>query len=182
MPYSPMQIKQEEDGGMATALVGDTDRRAMDPNTCGLDTVPLRVLLVDDDAALRILLAEIITSFACEVTQADNGKSALALFTRTHGAFDLLITDMCMPEMNGRDLVHAIRRRDPELPVIVISGFSDLQLIAEIEACHARLIAKPIDFQALEVCIDSIQRHRIRTNRVGGMAGAAVMGGNIDSV
>jgi len=139
---------------------------------------PLRVLLVDDDAALRMLLAEIITSFGCDVTVADNGKSALALFGQDRGAFDLLITDVCMPEMNGRDLIQAIRRRDEVLPIIVISGYADLQLLDEINSSHAMLLEKPIDFQALESCIDSIQRHRVhlQAGRPKGVVSAGVMG------
>jgi len=129
------------------------------------NTLPLRVLVVDDDAALRMLLAEIITTFGCDVTVAENGKSALALFAQMHGGFDLLITDICMPEMNGKDLIRAIRRQDQGLPVIVISGFADLQLIDEIESCDARLFVKPIDFQALQVCIDAIAHRRIEAGR-----------------
>jgi len=69
-----------------------------------------------------------------------------------------------MPEMNGIDLVHAIRRRDQTLPVIIVTGFADLELMREIESCDARLFEKPINFHALRAYIESLHICRERSN------------------
>ncbi len=110
---------------------------------------PRRVLLADDNHSVRMVLGGVISSLGFDVTYAENGKRALELFDHAHGGFDLLITDICMPEMNGNDLIHEIRRRDQELPIIAITGFAEPELIDEIESCNVRLFEKPINFEAL---------------------------------
>jgi len=115
-----------------------------------------RVLLADDDHAVRMLLGQIIGTFGFDVTYADNGKVALQTFDATPDAFDLLITDICMPEMNGSELVHAIRQRDQNLPIIVVTGYADSTLVAEIHACNAKLFQKPVNFEALRAYIHSL--------------------------
>jgi len=58
--------------------------------------------------------------------------------------------------MNGKDLIHAIRRRDQKLPIIVVTGYVEPELISEIESCNARLFSKPINFKAMHDYIDSL--------------------------
>jgi len=70
-----------------------------------------RVLLADDDHAFRMMLGRVMGIIGFDVTYAEDGKRALTLFDQADGAFDLLITDICMPEMNGNDLIKAIRQR-----------------------------------------------------------------------
>jgi len=118
---------------------------------------PRRALLADDNHSVRMTLGRVISSFDFDVTYAENGKRALELFDHAYGGFDLLITDICMPEMNGNDLVHEIRRRDQELPIITITGFAEPKLISEIESCNVRLFEKPINFEALRSYIGSLQ-------------------------
>jgi len=118
---------------------------------------PRRALLVDDDHAIRLMLGRLIVSFGFDVSYAENGKIALELFDLADGGFDLLITDICMPEMNGNELVREIRKRDENLPIIAITGFADRELIGEILSCNARLFEKPIDFKSLHKHIDSLQ-------------------------
>jgi len=115
-----------------------------------------RALLADDDHALRMLVGQIIHSFGFEVTHAENGKRALELYVQAQGRFDLLITDICMPGMNGCDLIHEIRRRDQKLPIIAVTGYAEPELTHELESCHIRLFEKPINFEALHIYIDSL--------------------------
>jgi two-component system, cell cycle sensor histidine kinase and response regulator CckA len=82
--------------------------------------VPATLLIVDDDARVRGLLATLLESEGYSVSQASNGKEALA---RCHEALpDLVITDLVMPEQEGLETIHAICREWPHLPVIAISG------------------------------------------------------------
>ncbi len=115
-----------------------------------------RALLADDDHALRRLVGEIIHSFGFRVTYAENGKRALELYNQAQGRFDLLITDICMPEMNGNALIHAIRIQDQKLPIIAITGYAEPELTGELESFHVRLFDKPINFQALHAYIDTL--------------------------
>jgi len=117
-----------------------------------------RVLLVDDDHAVRMMLGRVITLLGFDVTYAVNGKVALELYDSADGDFDLLITDICMPEMNGNDLVCEIRKRDERLPVIAITGFAESELIGQMKSYNVQLFEKPIDIKALRARIELLQK------------------------
>ena len=80
-----------------------------------------RVLLVEDDAMVRELVAAALARFGYCVQAASGGEEALALVD-SGLAFDLLLTDMTMPGMQGTDVIEAIRSRRPNLPAILLSG------------------------------------------------------------
>lgn len=84
-----------------------------------------RLLLVEDDASLRAMVARSLRGLGYAVTEAESGPAALAAWDEHGGAFDLLLTDMVMPEgMTGSDLARALRSKAPRLRVIVMSGYS----------------------------------------------------------
>jgi len=62
-----------------------------------------RALLADDDPTLRMVLGQLLSLSGFDVTYAENGKIALNMFDNTDNKFDLLVTDICMPEMNGKN-------------------------------------------------------------------------------
>ena len=79
-----------------------------------------RILVVDDDAQVRSFLATLLETDGYTVIQADDGKQAQARCQET--VFDLVITDLVMPEQEGLETIHAIRKQWPQLPVVAISG------------------------------------------------------------
>src|SRR5581483_7231598 len=81
-----------------------------------------RVLVVDDEEAIRDLVATTLTKADYDVDVATDGPSAIERL-RT-GTYDLLITDLRMPGMDGLSLIREARRQSSEIPVIVITGFS----------------------------------------------------------
>jgi CheY-like chemotaxis protein len=87
-------------------------------------TAGARILLVDDDLDVREVAAATLKSLGYAVVQADGGRAALTLID-TGEAFDLLMTDLAMPHMRGADLAVEVRRRRPDLPVLVITGYGD---------------------------------------------------------
>jgi signal transduction histidine kinase/ActR/RegA family two-component response regulator len=90
-----------------------------------------KLLVVDDEASLRELLAEILESEGYEVTLAEGGAEALALFnTGTYGA---VFTDVGMPGMSGWELARAIRELDSQIPIAVVTGWGDAVGSAEQE-------------------------------------------------
>jgi CheY-like chemotaxis protein len=82
----------------------------------------LRVLLVDDDPAVRASASEMLRELGHAVTEADNGVEALTLL-RTEQEYDLMLVDFAMPEMNGSDLAAAARVSRPELRVVFMTGY-----------------------------------------------------------
>ncbi len=81
---------------------------------------PKRILVVDDEPNIRILLSSILQQVGYVVDVAEDGFVALRKIQ--HAMPDLVITDLRMPNMNGFELLSAIRTRFPELPAIAISG------------------------------------------------------------
>ncbi len=89
---------------------------ARDPRLEGL-----RVLVVDDDLGLSRSLAEILTAWGCVVETASDGEEALHRIRDGH--FQLVLTDVVMPRMDGYELYREIQVRHPELPVLMMTAF-----------------------------------------------------------
>ncbi|MBW2272219.1 MAG: response regulator [Deltaproteobacteria bacterium] len=81
----------------------------------------LRILVVDDDAGICITLKEILSSVGCSVETAGDGVEALACLDAA--SFDLLLTDVVMPKMDGHELYLALQKDRPDLPVLMMTAF-----------------------------------------------------------
>ena len=102
-----------------------------------------RYLLVDDNVAFAENLAEILREEGADVSIAHSGAAALELIR--HHRFDVLVTDMRMPAMNGAQLVHQVRRADAGLPAIVVSAYSgDSDLRAAWSEGLLAVLPKPV--------------------------------------
>lgn len=113
-----------------------------------------RILLVDDEPLVLKMLHAFLSSQGYQVTCAPGGHDALAVIERQHSSIDLLITDIRMPDMNGIRLLEAVRQLHPSLPVLLMTGYSDFDLVVEGLKQHAfDLLLKPIDFEQLVWCI-----------------------------
>ncbi|TFH34724.1 MAG: response regulator [Anaerolineales bacterium] len=84
-----------------------------------------RVLVVDDEEAYRALMAGHLERKGMDVTTAENGSAALDIFD-TEGPFDVIVTDMMMPNMSGLDLLTEIKQREPTTEVIVITASNEI--------------------------------------------------------
>lgn len=116
-----------------------------------------RVALVDDQAQVRAFMSRALRHFGHEVTAAGSAREALAaLEEHPH---DLLITDLNMPDMDGIELITAVRDRWPSLPIIAISGGGLLpkELLLDNASALGALIslAKPLDLADLA---DAVER------------------------
>ncbi len=85
--------------------------------------MPKRLLVVDDDTIFRHMLIEILESEGYEITPARDGKEGLENFKK--GTFDLVITDIRMPRMNGFQLAQEIKSLTHNIPIIFVSGWYD---------------------------------------------------------
>lgn len=101
------------------------------------------VLLVEDNAILRVSLADVLSSLGYRVLAAENGVEALAKLTREGEAIDVVLSDLVMPEMGGVELYRAIRKRFPTLPVLLMTGYPLGE--REVELAGISWVLKPFD-------------------------------------
>jgi len=83
-----------------------------------------RILIVDDEEIMRFTAQEILEKYGYTVLLAENGKEAVELFAKEKARIDLVLLDMIMPVMNGRDCFKQLKTIDPEVKVVLSSGFS----------------------------------------------------------
>ncbi|MCX5874249.1 MAG: ATP-binding protein [Deltaproteobacteria bacterium] len=83
------------------------------------------ILLVEDDAVISELCGSLLESFGYEVILAGNGKEALAIYKNQSARISLVILDLIMPEMDGRQCLGEILRVDPQAKVLIASGYSE---------------------------------------------------------
>ena len=88
-----------------------------------------RILLIDDDTAVRDIAAEILNSLGYMVTAAPNGETALRLAAERDQPFDLVVADVSMPGLSGLEVAQQLRKQWPGLRVLLISGYSDQYLV-----------------------------------------------------
>jgi two-component system response regulator PilR (NtrC family) len=107
-----------------------------------------QLLFVDDEPALRRLMAERLAERGFDVVEADSGEKALELLHQF--AFDIVITDLRMPGMDGTQVIEAARERYPGIVAIVITGFGTVKDAVEaIKRGASDFIAKPFQFDEL---------------------------------
>jgi DNA-binding response OmpR family regulator len=117
-----------------------------------------KILVVDDEEHMRLMLEDLLSA-EYDVTLAENGRKAEALIAKT--PFDLLITDLVMPEMNGIELVISVKNRMPKQKIIAISGgggitgrFDYLPVVQLLGA--DKIFAKPFELHELMAAVKSM--------------------------
>jgi NO-binding membrane sensor protein with MHYT domain/nitrogen-specific signal transduction histidine kinase len=104
-----------------------------------------RVLLVEDEANLLAMTAEVLTRLGYEPASFSDSQTALAAFEAEPRLFDVVITDDVMPGLTGTGLAQRLHRRRPDLPIVLVSGYSGPALTRQaLIAGVSELIAKPL--------------------------------------
>jgi len=125
------------------------------------------LLIVEDDAEMRDLLRKVLEKEGYDVSVAADGHEAAASLSRS--LFDLVVTDMLMPEDGGLELLRVVRETQPRLPVIIITAFGDWGSYSRaLELGAAAFISKPLRLAELIAAI--------HTALAGSGAGKAVCG------
>lgn len=107
-----------------------------------------RILLVEDEDPVRVVAERALTRQGYQVTSARDGEEGLEL-VQQGGRFDLVVSDVVMPTMDGPAMARHIREIAPELPVLFMSGYAEEQLRKEIGIANAWFMPKPFSVQQL---------------------------------
>ena len=118
-----------------------------------------RVLVVDDEESIRVIIAALLEALGVVVTVAENGSQALELYRRE--AFDAVLTDYHMPQMRGDELACAIKNVNPAQRVLLITGSAeDLREQGKLPAGIDEMIAKPCTLDQLAHALSDIPRQK----------------------
>jgi len=112
----------------------------------------IRVLLAEDDAVMREFLARALEKSGYQVQSVDRGTAAIPLLEAEK--FDLLLTDIVMPEMDGIELAQKAAIMAPEMRVMFITGFAAVTLKAGQALPQAKVLSKPFHLRDLVAEID----------------------------
>jgi two-component system, cell cycle sensor histidine kinase and response regulator CckA len=108
------------------------------------------ILLVEDEPAVQLLERRVLEMGRYEVLVASSGEEALALLARYDGPIDLLVTDVVMPGMTGRELAQAVNRRRPGIRALFLSGYAPDEVLRQgVRAEEAHFLQKPFTPSAL---------------------------------
>jgi two-component system cell cycle response regulator CpdR len=114
-----------------------------------------RILIAEDDEPVRALVARALTENGHEVVTAADGAAALETLAREQGRFDLLLTDIKMPVMDGIALALATARDHPKMPILLMTGYADQRERAHgLEALIHDVITKPLTVAGIRTAVD----------------------------
>jgi CheY-like chemotaxis protein len=120
-----------------------------DPSTKAGQTLPARILVAEDNKAIGDLVSRMLHFMGFEVALVGNGVEALSLFIER--SFDLVLTDLEMPIMDGWGLTHCIKERSPSTPVVLMTGADRESVLGKVKSASIdSVIFKPFlldDFQ-----------------------------------
>jgi putative two-component system response regulator len=124
-----------------------------------------RVIVVDDEVAIRLALSKFLTRRGFTVASANGAAEALEMMHREH--FALMISDLRMPGMDGQQLVSAALGVDPDLAIIMLTGTNDAVTANEVLAMGASdYLVKPIDLDRLSASVDkALYKRRLRVEQ-----------------
>jgi len=121
-----------------------------------------RILAVDDQRYFRELVEGLLAEEGFEAQTAASGEEALRLLDQSH--FDIVLTDLVMPGMDGSELVHRVKERDPDQPIVVVTGVVDVKTAVDAMKLGATdYLLKPFDRTTLANTLENIlQQRRLR--------------------
>jgi DNA-binding NtrC family response regulator len=123
----------------------------------------IKILVVDDEAEIRSLLAAVLQNKGYEVVTAEDGAAALQAVPRERPA--VILMDLSMPRMNGMDALPEIKRLDAEVPVIICTAHADLATAVRAMKLGAYdYLTKPFDVELLILTLErAVERHRLHS-------------------
>ena len=114
----------------------------------------IRILLAEDDQAMRAYLSRALENAGYEVVAVDRGTAALPLLEEEH--FDLLLSDIVMPEMDGIELAQRCSEVSPRTKVMFITGVAAVSLRTNREAPQTKVLSKPFHLKDLVLEVEQM--------------------------
>ncbi|MBR0955508.1 response regulator [Bradyrhizobium canariense] len=113
-----------------------------------------KILIADDEDSMRQLVARAIAMDGHEVVTAQDGAEALEILTRADGGFDLLLTDIQMPVMDGIALALSVARDFPDLTILLMTGFADQrERASNLNALVHDVVTKPFSVADIRTAV-----------------------------
>jgi DNA-binding NtrC family response regulator len=129
-----------------------------------------QVLVVDDDATVRVALRDALTSAGFDVSLAEGAKEALVHIA--HAAPDVVVSDVRMPDVSGIELLRLLRERAPDLAIILMTAFDDMATVVEAMKHGAvEFLVKPLDLDDLQKTLMRVLEDRDARRRMRATAG-----------
>ena len=123
------------------------------------DAFRARILLAEDDGAMRTYLERALHNAGFAVDSVDRGTAALPLLEENH--YDLLLSDIVMPEMDGIELAQKCNELSPDTKVMFITGFAAVTLKASREQPQAKVLSKPFHLKDLVMEVERVLGDRL---------------------
>ena len=128
------------------AAESEPEPEEKEPAPQGTETV--RVLVVDDEEMVRSIVTQLLSLNDHEVDRASSGAEALSMFEEHN--YDIVFTDFGMPEMTGAELAKRLQQRQPDLPIILLTGYTDTETaVGEVDD----ILSKPFKLEELQATI-----------------------------
>ncbi len=162
-------IRVESEVGRGTTFTieipaTDFDLSTIDAQLDLLETPPLSILVVDDEPAVRETLADMLAALKHKVVVADGGRQALQKIADTE--FDLVFTDLAMPEMDGWETARELRLRSPETKIVMVTGYgANTAPPGGEDGSVDGIIGKPFDFAQVGQVITQVFTQRKAPSR-----------------
>lgn len=119
--------------------------------------MPNHIIVVDDEPDITDLYQHYLQWMGYRVSIAHDGRKALELDEKDPA--DLVITDLTMPLMDGKELTESLHRKDPIKPVIIVSAYT---ANARMQDAHTSICTKPVSMQLLGLCVNEmLKRHEM---------------------
>jgi two-component system NtrC family sensor kinase len=122
---------------------------------------PVRtILVVDDDRSIGDMLTKVLAKLGYRTVVADNVDTALARVWNESPPIDVVLTDVCMPDISGIDLLEQVHRINPQLPVILMTAYADMATIGvAIRKKAFDFVTKPLDLSELALTMEKAIKH-----------------------
>jgi DNA-binding NtrC family response regulator len=117
---------------------------------------PLRLLVIDDDENILENLCYFLTTRKYDVISSTNGLEVMKLLENDQQGFDLVVTDIVMPQISGISLISLIKEKFPDMPVITMSGWGEYPGPFATESKADMVLSKPFELSELDKAIHEL--------------------------
>jgi CheY-like chemotaxis protein len=148
---------------------GESERGSNGPSESGTLTGSETVLVVEDQPAVRSVVRHALERVGYRVLEAENGEAALAIYEREGEGIDLVLTDMIMPRMSGRDLADRLRASQPGIPILFMSGYAADEVPQHnVLEPGTHLLEKPFTAEVLQQKVREVLDRSVASGRTAG--------------